>query len=151
MDVIEPPDKRLRIQDIQIIDQLPSDLVASVHSIINQHPSILKLKVTSRKVRGKPGFGVYGDHTHIHKRLDDGTNKPEQVLSAIHKWLDQMATAGAMSCESSDVSCVSDAVSCVSGAVSCVSDGVSFVGGAVSCVSGALQLELFEWGCELCE
>ena len=95
IDSIEPPDKRLRIQDIQITDQLPPNLVASVHSIINQHPSILKLKVTTRRVRGKPGFGVYGDHTQIQKRLDYGTNKPEQVLSAIHRWLDQIATAGA--------------------------------------------------------
>ena len=46
-------------------------------------------------MRGKPGFGVYGDHTQMHKGLDYGTNKPEQVFFAIHKWLDQMTTADA--------------------------------------------------------
>ena len=82
-----PPQKKTKLQQITLSDQLPSSVVATLESLIAEHPGLEMLTVTIRK----GGWGVYARHTNIHAVLQGKQRTSEAAIKYIQKWLLQAA------------------------------------------------------------
>jgi hypothetical protein len=82
-----PPPKKIKLQEVTLSDQLPSSVVATLESLVVEHPGLELLTVTSRK----GGWGVYARHAGIDAVLQGKQRTPEAAIRYIQKWLLQAA------------------------------------------------------------
>ena len=77
------------MQEISITEDLPAEFRAILLGLVQQHPSLGKLSVTTRK----GCWGIYSSHPAIVKALDGKQRTPKALVEYFKKWLAQSTQA----------------------------------------------------------